>query len=573
LAENYFEQGEYAKAESIYKKLYKGNRSRSIHLLFEYVKTLQAQEKYQGAEELLKNRIDDIKVYPTLNIELGYNYQIAGDQEAADREYDKALKLLEKNPKYAYSAGSSFQKHNLLTYAASALEIALDFKSSPSYTVRLAQIYGEQGRLKEMFGTFLDLVEKQPRYFYSVNRNFSKYIKKDPQTEANQILRKLLLKRLRKNPKVFYNEMLSWLFTKEQRYQLAFTQEKAIYRRSNENNMNGLMDLARVASNHGDNETAQKTLDFIIDEAANERVQLRAQGLKMQITVQQSKPKNFEDVTQDFEDILKKYGTGRNTLGIQLAYAQFLAFRQNAPDQAKKLLNELLNQRIRPREEAQVKMKLGDILVLERQFNQALIYYSQIQNLLKNSGLAQQAGFKVAKTSYYKGDFEWAQTQLKILKQATSQRIANDAMELSLLISDNIKEDSTHAALKLFAEADLFEFQEKNEAALSVLDSVLINYKGDKIEDEALLRKGKILEKKEKFAEAAEAYQKIIDYFGEDILADNAYYLLGKLYQTELNQPEKAKEYFREIVFNFSDSIFYVDARKRFRELRGDAVK
>ena len=55
-------------------------------------------------------------------------------------------------------------------------------------------------------------------------------------------------------------------------------------------------------------------------------------------------------------------------------------------------------------------------LFSQQKFNQALVLYTQIQLGVKNSRLAQEARFKVAKTSYYKGDFDWAETQLKVLK-------------------------------------------------------------------------------------------------------------------------------------------------------------
>lgn len=571
LAQNYFQQGEFEKAESLYKKLYQKN-SRSVRLLTDYTESLQAQEKYEEAEALIQKHLKRVKNYPPLRIELGYNQQLAGKKTKADKNYQKVISEIEKQPNYAYASGSAFQDHNLLDYATFALEIALDYKSNPSYTIKLAKIYGEQGKLKEMFSTFLDLVSEKARYFYAVNRNFSKYISKDPETEANTTLRKILLKRLQKNPKVFYNEMLSWLYTKEQRYNLAFVQEKAIYRRSDDKDVNELMDLARAASNQGQYEAAKPVLNFIIDNSESERIQLRAQGLKMDNRVANSAPKDYPEVAKAFDKIIDNYGTGRETVDLQLAYAQFLAFSQKKPDKAKDLLQKLLKKHLSKREEGRVKMKLGDILVFQQQFNQALIYFSQIQNLLKNSGLAQKAGFKVAQTSYYKGDFEWAQTQLKILKQATSQKIANDAMELNLLIQDNIKEDSLHEALKLFAKSDLYQFQSKNDRALSLLDSVLTRHKGNSIEDNALLRKGNILSDQGNYDRAAAAYQTIVDHYADGILADNAYYALGKLYQDKLDKPEKAKDYFREIVFNFSDSIFYVDARKRFRKLRGDSA-
>ncbi len=218
-------------------------------------------------------------------------------------------------------------------------------------------------------------------------------------------------------------------------------------------------------------------------------------------------------------------------------------------------------------------MELSDILVFDEKFNQALIYYSQIQKKVQNDKLAQEARFKVARTSYYKGDFEWAQVQLDVLKKSASQLIANDAMQLSLMIRDNTLEDSTQTALKKFAKADLLALQNKNAEAIAVLDDILTNHKGEKIEDEALLQQAKLFEKTEQFTQAEVNYNKIIELYKDDILADDAHYRLAILYEGILQNPQKAKELYEQIIFTFKDSIYFVDARKRFRSLRGDAIE
>ena len=223
-------------------------------------------------------------------------------------------------------------------------------------------------------------------------------------------------------------------------------------------------------------------------------------------------------------------------------------------------------------QEATIKMALADILVLDEKFNQALIYYSQIQNIVKNNTLSQEARFKVAKTSYYKGDFSWSETQLDVLKASASQLIANDAMELSLLIKDNSLEDSTQTALKKFAKADLLTFKGKNEAAIAVLEEILIQHKGEKIEDEALLRQANLFIEAKEFEKAEANYKKIITFYPTDILGDDAYYGLAKLYDEHLARPEDAKANYEKVIFDYADSIFYVDARKRYRTLRGDAI-
>ena len=223
-------------------------------------------------------------------------------------------------------------------------------------------------------------------------------------------------------------------------------------------------------------------------------------------------------------------------------------------------------------QEARVKMELADILVLEERFNAALIYYSQIQKNLKDNVLAQEARFKVAKTSYYKGDFEWAKTQLKVLKSSAEQLIANDAQDLYLLITDNTVDDSTHTALKTFARADLLLFQNKQDEALEVYNTLLAEHKDKAIEDETLLEQAKLFEVKGLYDLAAQNYRLILEKHGDDILADDAHYRLGNLYADHLQQPEKAKEQYESIIFNFADSIFYVDAQQKYRKLRGDAI-
>jgi tetratricopeptide (TPR) repeat protein len=210
--------------------------------------------------------------------------------------------------------------------------------------------------------------------------------------------------------------------------------------------------------------------------------------------------------------------------------------------------------------------------VLQEKFNEALIFYSQIQVNLKNSTISQEARFKVAKTSYYKGDFDWAESQLKILKSSTSQLIANDALDLKLLISDNKYEDSTQTALKYYAKADLFAFQNKTDEAISLLDKILEEHKGESITDQALYQQAKLFEKKKQYNKAEAKYLEIIKDYGEDILADDAHYYLAELYNTYIAKPEEAKQLYEKIIFEHEDSIYFIEARKKFRMLRGDTI-
>src|SRR5690606_34599025 len=330
-------------------------------------------------------------------------------------------------------------------------------------------------------------------------RNFSLYITEDPENEANAVFRKQLLKRSQENQNILYNEMLSWLFMQQGEYAKAFIQEKAIFRRSGEN-LGRIIQLALMAREDAP-DTAQEILGFIISETVSDELKLQAHQIRLSLAQDLAKPEDHKAIEEDFRNVIDTYGNGINTLSLQIDFANFLAFTEGRIEEAQQQLKVLLDAMPGKFEEAAIKMALADILVLDEKFNQALIYYTQVQNLVKNDVIAQDARFKVAKTSYFKGDFQWAKTQLDVLKSSTSQLIANDALEMSLLISDNSLEDSTQAALKGYARADLLSFQKKEEEAIAVLEEVLINHKTEKIEDEALLKQAELFRSEEHTSE------------------------------------------------------------------------
>ncbi len=572
LAKNYMQQGQYEKALSIYQKLYTKNPGR-INYLLGLVESHQQLEQFDKAEKILKKRIERVPNNAQLLVELGHHYDVQGRSDEAKGYYDKAVETYKNNDaNHAYSLAQTFEKYSLLDQAALIYEKGMKDNPRANFNVQLAKIYGEQGKLEKMFDSYLSLLQMQPNYINIVQRNFSDYILDDPTNEANVIFKKLLIKRLQQNPDILYNEMLSWLFVQQKQFKKAFVHEKAIYKRNDEGPQ-GIIDLARIAISEKDIKSATEILDYILETSASKDMKLTAHKIILKAKVDNAAKKEYKNIVEQYNKVFEEYGKSRETIGLQIDYAHFLAFNQDKKQEAIGFLKDLVSrERLSRFQSSRIKMKIADILVLDQKFNQALIYYTQVQNALKNNFLAQDARFKVAKTSYYKGDFAWAQTQLDVLKSSTSQLIANDAMELSLIISDNSLEDSTQTALKIFARADLLAFQNKNEEAIATYEKILAQHKGEKIEDETFLRQAKLFEKEKQYEKAKVNYLKIIEFYNYDILVDDAYYWLAELYVNALGEPEKAKELYEKIIFNHADSIYFVDARKKYRTLRGDAI-
>ena len=571
LAYNYFRKGEYEKAAVLYKPLYEKSKIRR-----DYFKKLlscyQLTENFETASILLNKHQKEFPRQTNLIIEIGYNLQLQHQDEKAIPYYEQALQSIENNPHSGYSIGRTFQENHLLDFALKAYQKAMELNPELNYDAYIAFIYGEKAEIENMFNSYLNMVEKSESFYPTVQRYAGMFVTDDSEDSNNILFRKLLLKRLQKKPNNSWNKLLSWLYMQQKDYRKALVQEIALYKRDLENLLR-ISELGDIAFTNKDYETANTGFTYILENTKNPNQLLDANLYLLKIAIATSSSnKELKIVEQKFLQLFSTYGNGSSTLDIQIAYADFLTFKNDNPTKAIEILTDALTKTSSQFQYGSVKLKLADVLVYTNKFNEALINYSQVQIHLKNSTLAQIARFKVAQTSYFKGDFKWALTQLKVLKNSTSQLIANDALYLNLLISDNIVGDTVYDALKTYAKADLLAFQNKNKQAIDTLDIVLKKYKGRAIEDEALFKQAELFTKIKKYKAAENNYIKIIDLPQDGILVDDAYFKLALIYENHLNNIENAKEMYQKIIFEFPSSIYLVDARKHFRKLRGDTI-
>tara|TARA_B100000795_G_scaffold263054_1_gene241683 strand:+ start:11081 stop:12889 length:1809 start_codon:yes stop_codon:yes gene_type:complete len=574
LAETYFRQGEYEKATQIYKKLYNKSEFNNT-FLNRLISCYQQTDDFKTVESLLQKRIKKNASHTYLFVFLGYNYQRQQQQELANTNYQKAINSLNKNTTYGGLIGRLFKEYNLLDNAIFAYEKAMQGNPNANYNFQIAQIYGEKGAFKKMFESYIDMVDKNQNYLNLIQRYTSKYITDDSENETNILFRKTLLRKSLSNPKDEWNVLLSWLFAQQKEYKKALIQEKALFQR-NASDLNAIFNLGSVAFEHNNYEAATLCFNFINEKSVLNKEKIDSNLYLSKIAVATKNPKT----EQLFQSLFNKFGINTATIKLQVEYADFLTFSEDKPQKANVILEKALTFSRTKFDKARIKLKLGDVLVFREKFNKALLYFSQIQTQLKNHELAQQARFKVAQTSYFKGDFTWAKAQLKILKGSTTQLIANDAVALFLKITDNEPVDSIPSGLKQLARAELLSYQNKNEEALVELENlftsknILVNglVPGEVIYDDVLFFQAKLCIKQKRYEEAILSLEKIIAADNQGFLTDDVYYQMAELYNYNLNDIEKAKEYYQKIVFEHSSSIYLVEARKKFRELRGDTI-
>ncbi len=568
LALQYFRNGEYEKSAAIYEDLHKKHAYNTT-----YLKSLiDCYLQLQNFEKIITVATKQLNNFPNqeyLYVEMGYSFQLQHQQGKATFFYNKAIRTIEAKPNLGYLIGKTFQDNHLLDNALLAYKKTMELNPNANYNFQIAFIYSEKGAIKSMFNTYLKLVAKSENYLPSVKNYIGKFISEDAENKHNISLKRLLLKRLQNNPKNVWNELLSWLFMQQKEYHKALVQEKALFKR-NSGNLNHIIDIGKISFKDNDYEISETCFNYILENTTVLETELIAKLYLLEIDVKTNA--SIDVIDYQFQQLFNQYGKNSKTVTIQIIYAEFLAFKKNDSKKAITILKEALKLPINTFQKGHLKTKLADILVFTNKFSSALIYYTQVQNELKNHTIGQNARFKIAQTSYFKGDFKWAQSQLKVLKNSTSQLIANDALDLNLLITDNAVKDSLKIALKTYAKAELLSFQNKNLQAIDTLQVVLNTYKGHPIEDETLFKQAKLFEKINQFNSAENNYLQLIKINTEDILADDAHYYLAELYLNKLNNIEKAKEYYQKIIFEYPSSIYLVDARKKYRKLRGDNI-
>jgi len=566
-----YQKGDYKNALPLYKTLHEKNRVQR-----EYLKKLltcyQQLGDYDEASLLISRQQKDFPTQISIEVEAGYNLQLQNKTTEAEIHYENALKSLEKYPIEVYNVGFAFKEINQLDHALAAYEISRSVNPQIVTGIQEAQIYGEKGETEKMFNAYLDMIDVNEEYLSSIQRYTAPFVTVDPGDKNNLLYRKILLQRAQNNPKNAYNQLLSWLYVQQKQYDKALVQEKSIFNRTQENTQK-IVELGIIALDNKDYLTAKDAFLFVLDPNNNEQLYFTLKNYLFQTEIAlAANETDFLAIEKEFDAFFGEFGMQSKTVPVQLTYADYLTFQKNRPKEAIALLQNSLNLPVSNLVKGTVKVKLADILVYNNQFNQALILYSQVQMELKNSSLAQNARFKVARTSYFKGDFDWANTQLSVLKSSTSQLIANDALDLHLLILNNIGQDSLKRPLELFARAQLLSYQNKKGQSIDTLQIILDDFKGSAVEDDALVFQAELYTGLGQYKKAETNYLMFMSNYDKSILIEKVVFKLAQLYQTELNRPDLAKEYYEKILFNYPSSIFLVDARKQYRILRGDLI-
>ncbi|MBT6688138.1 MAG: tetratricopeptide repeat protein [Bacteroidetes bacterium] len=576
LAAEYYRSKDFAKAAVLYKKLSENSSSQTYFTY--YVNCLIELKELANAEKVVKRRV---KKYPNelaYYVDLGHVYEVQGNESKSKQSYEKAIKKLTANKNQIIRLANSFRMKRKWDFAEIVyLEGRKLLKDNTIFSNEMANNFMAQRKYNLMIDEYLNMLTYGSSSLKSVQQRLQSVLFMDVNDDLKNLIKQNLVRRIQANPnQTQYSELLVWFYIQGKEFDKAFFQAKAIDKRNNENG-NRIISLGKVARSNKNFDLATESFNYVINKGsnctnhyiANEEL-LHTLFLKYEIGAKNDRNAVLE-LENKYKNTINKFGKSARTIKLVKEFGHILAFYLHKKDEAIKILEEAITYKnIKPEQLAYCKLELADIYLLQGNIWEATLVYAKVEKTNKNNPIGHEAKFRKARLAYYAGDFQWAEAQLDVLKASTSKLIANDAFELSQLINDNTALDTSETALKMFALADLFLYQGNNISAESVFDSILIIFPNHSLIDEVYLRKAKLMLKNEDTEMAVEYYQKLIDNYAHDIYGDDALFALAKIYDYRYANTEKAIELYQKLLTEFPGSIFVVEARKRFRTLRGD---
>lgn len=577
LAQQFFQDREFDKALDYYEKLY--NKKSPQQYYAPYLACLLETKDYRKAEKIVKKQMKNNPGSLNFNVDLGVVYMRSGEEDKARSEWDKAIKLLKTDEQVAPLA-NAFIAIREYDYAVNTyLRGRKISETNYPYNFELAEVYKTKGDKTAMINAYLDVLELSDSYIQSVQNALQSTFGNDADEKQNELLKTELLKRISRSPdKTIFSELLIWMEIQLRDYEGAFVQAKALDKRKKEEGVR-VMGLANLFAQNENYDLASKAYQYVIAKGKDNYYYTSARMELLNVSYLKITakgnytPADLTELEKNFSITIAELGKSAATAPLLKNYAHLQAFYLGKPNDAIALLEETIALPHLPSiTQAECKLELADILLMTGDVWEASLRYSQVEKAFKYDAIGQEAKFRVARISYYTGDFKWAQAQLDVLKGATSKLIANDALQLSLTISDALAADTNEAPLLIFARAELLAFQNKDDEAMLSLDSINTLYPNHALADDILYKKAQIELKHGKYTEAAAYYDTIINNYGDGILADDALFRLADLNENQFRNIDKAKELYEKLLERYPDSLYVVEARKRFRRLRGDVV-
>ncbi len=575
LASHYYSSGEFAQAAEIYEGLYKQYPNKFYYQML-YRSYIELQQ-YRDAERLTEKRLKQFPGELYVYVDQGMIYEKKGDAKKASKVFDRSLEKIGFDSKQTGDLALAFENVNHLEYALKTYLAAREkMRNKYVYVGEVATLHQRMGNYEAMMQEYFDLLDNSPGYMSSIQLSLQRVLAETSSPQVADGLRRALVQRVQQHPEnKQYLEMMIWFSLQQKDFRFAMEQAQAVDARFPDMGGETLMRVAGIARSNGDYDVAQESYATVARKGAENPYYFEARVGVLEVQFDRL-DRNFpvdnarlQQLLRDYQGAFAELGKNVNTCILMRNYAHLLAYYADSTQAAADCLYDILElPKLPSKVRDEVKLDLGDLLLFAGEVWDASLLYMQVDKANHNDVLGSQAKYRNAKLSYYNHDFEWANSQLKVLRASTTKLIANDAMELSLLISDNMDDDSTFTMLEKYADADLLLYRNQLDSAYDALEALSTSALSHPIFDEVLLQKARIRIRQQRYAEADSLLQKLVEFYPNEIVADDAVILLAQLNEEKLNNMEQARYYYEKLILDYPASLFVDQARKRYNLLK-----
>ena len=572
LARSFYNNKEYQKAADLYHQLY--NNYNNYHYFSQYVECLLFLENYDDAEKSLKSFIkkDNTTNKWKSQISLAFVYMKNNETEKAEKYLKKLIADLPEDKNVFVQVANTMRSRDFDEYAIMLYDRGSESKYiNYKFYMEKALTYNSMMNFEKSIENYMLQLEVDPDDYDVIKSRFSFMMRYDVDGSVIDEMRMAFLKKTQDNPEnMMFAELLVWFSLQMEDYDIALNQEIALDRRFNDREFD-IIYLAKIARDNEQFDIAIKAYEYLVKKS-NEGAYYPEAVVGL-TEVQYIKSLDEICDTEFYSAFEKRIESEYNeltisdkTIPILIIRSEILTFKLDETDKAIELLNDVVEYNLSKFSKAKVKMTLADIYLYKGEMWEATLLYSQVDKSMKEEPIGHEARFKNAQLRYYMGEFDWSLAVLKILKSATSKLIANDAMTLSLLITDNLEYDTV--ALQRIAKADYYIYQKRYELANQMLDSVNIYNPNEVSMPYLLMRKAYIAMENKEYELADSLYKRVYQGYAESYMADKALLEDAILLEKFLNRKEDAMECYAKIIDEYTASVYVAQARNAYRRIR-----
>lgn len=576
LAAGYMADKEYSKAAELYEDLIKRN-THSVTYHDAYLKCLLEIPEHKKALKYIQKKNKSYPDNPALIVDHAWVLDKIGEPKKAEKmltELIESPNIIRRN--WVMPVAQALRKRK---YTDQAIDLYLNIRKNTNnpmqYSMELSDLYAEKEDFTSLFAENLTYLEYYPDAFENLKKRLQLYLTEESHYQSLKIA---LVRKVQKHPgNTGFQELLTWTFVQQKDWSGALLQMKSLDLKTVKNGSK-LYTFGQLCLQNEAYDVALETFDFIKNNYGKQgayfvtasRSALQTRLLIIKKTSGNTQEK-LKELASEFENFLEEKGHLPMADEARLDLAELYIHYMNQTQKGIHQLHSFIESNASyPNKIGKAKLLLADAYLIDGDEWEAHLLYKQVEKDFKDEPLGQEARLKFAQLSYYRGEFEWALTQLEVLRGATSQLISNNAIRLALHILEATGLDSTEEALESFAQIELLVLRNLTDSAMKQLQELNQKYTYHELSDNILFLKAQIALKQDNPTKAAELLQKIHEYYSYGLLADEALIKLGRLNEYVFNNVEKAMDCYEKILFNYSNSYYVFEARNRYRNLKAN---